>query len=478
MARGRLLRLEIDPVIARAEAIVERIDCQLPGHPGIARAAAGVAAAACEAKRVARVLHRPWGLHQLPAFFLAVALALFAAWVYWQFFHVTTLTVAIPERDAVELRKRLAAGDRVRFRQVLTEGSRENARRLQASQVDLAFVQGGVPIDQDLPRMEIPDAELVLFFVRPGIDHPTQVQRVLTSVEGQGSHCVLQDFVHIWQIEDRVQYVHQWTRLAGEAPYELPDSVDAVFAIKDPANESVCRAARRLAEAGFHLFTPDLGARAGDLDYLRPGQIPRAYFGWQPLVPEQPVATYSVTTYLVARRGLTPRLRAAAAHLLDSRHVTLAEAGFEPTFSDAGDVLQTVEALLGILVYIGLAFLTLLGLEVIRYRRRFHELNTLISLISMHQSEKDVLGLSNKELQRENMLYLRICSDLLGLISVISGYYTQENSSLLYSNLLEIIHHRCSGLKLNIQTKILHASLEVAPDAELAPAIPEPLGDE
>ena len=66
-------------------------------------------------------------------------------------------------------------------------------------------------------------------------------------------------------------------------------------------------------------------------------------------------------------------------------------------------------------------------IEVTTYRRRFHELNTLISLISMHQSQKDVLGLTNDDRRRENLLYLGMCSDLLGLISVISGYYTQEN---------------------------------------------------
>jgi hypothetical protein len=51
------------------------------------------------------------------------------------------------------------------------------------------------------------------------------------------------------------------------------------------------------------------------------------------------------------------------------------------------------------------------------------------------------------------------------LISVISGYYAQENPSLLYSNMLEIIHARSDGLKLNIQTKILHASLVITPFA-------------
>jgi hypothetical protein len=52
-------------------------------------------------------------------------------------------------------------------------------------------------------------------------------------------------------------------------------------------------------------------------------------------------------------------------------------------------------------------------------------------------------------------------SDLLGLISMISSYYTQENSSLLFNNLSEVIHQRCSGLKINIQLKILHATVEV-----------------
>jgi len=110
-----------------------------------------------------------------------------------------------------------------------------------------------------------------------------------------------------------------------------------------------------------------------------------------------------------------------------------------------------------------LAFLALLGLEVVTYRRRFHELNTLISLITMHQSEKDVLGLSNNAQRRENLVYLSICSDLLGLISVIGGYYSQENSSLLYSSLLDTIHERSNAMKLNIQTKIMHASIALPP---------------
>ena len=140
---------------------------------------------------------------------------------------------------------------------------------------------------------------------------------------------------------------------------------------------------------------------------------------------------------------------------------TFADRVFEPTLGEASEMLQGMEAFLSILIYIGLAFLAMLGVEVLTYRRRFNELNTLVSLISMHQSDKDVLGLARDHVRRENLLYLSLCSDLLGLISVISGYYAQENPSILYGNLLQIIHQRCDGLKLNIQIKILHASVNV-----------------
>lgn len=462
-APHRPLRLEIDPVIQRAEELVAQVQRELPAHPGIIRASQGVAAAAHEAKRVARALHRPWGLHRLPALFLAVALLLFGGWVYWNFLHVATLTIALPEEDAIQLRERLACSGRVRFRQRITEGSRENAQLLHEGKVDLAFVQGGIPLAADLPRLQNPRPEMVLYFVRDGIAHPGQVRKILTSAEGQSSHSVAQVFVELWKIAGRVEFVHDWRKFSADPAYGIPADVDAVFVIKDLADHRTLNAAERLAAAGFRLTSPDLGAHALALDYLQSAEIPRGYLSQDPPIPQQSVATYSVATYLVARRDLTPRRLAAAAHLLDKDANTLTQRGFEPTVGEAAEVLQGLDSFLSILVYIGLAFLALLGLEAVTYRRRFHELNTLISLITMHQSDKDVLGLSNDAERRENLLYLCICSDLLGLISVIGGYYSQENSSLLYSSLLDVIHERSNGMKLNIQTKIMHASINLAP---------------
>ena len=133
-----------------------------------------------------------------------------------------------------------------------------------------------------------------------------------------------------------------------------------------------------------------------------------------------------------------------------------------PRPADASEIFQGIEAFMGIIVNIGLAFLALLGLDVMAYRKQFHELNSLVSLLSMLQSNKDVLGLTDSGSKAENLLYLGLVSDLLGVISMISSYYTQENSSLLFNNLSEVIHQRCDGLKINIQLKILHATVRVA----------------
>jgi hypothetical protein len=468
----RLLRLDIDPVIQRAEQLAEQVRRDLPGHSGLIRAAQGVVEAAQEAKRVARALRRPWGLHRLPAAFAAVALLLFGAWIYWNFFHVATLRIAVPEEDAVQLRERLSHVGRVKFAITATEGSREGLQLLLGDKADLAFVQGGIPLPDDLPRRQNPAPELVLYFVRQGRQHPQDVRRVLTSAAGQGSHSVAQMFVRLWDLENQVRFVHDWREFNAVPSSEIPSDIDAVFVIKDVADGKTLEAAERLAAAGFRLTSPNIGAHAFGLDFLKPAEIAAGYLSQQPPVPDRVVPTYSVATYLIARRGLTPRLLAVAAHLLDTEADTLSARGYEPTLGDAAEVLQGLESFLSVLVYIGLAFLALLGLEITTYRRRFHELNTLISLISMHQSNKDVLGLTCNETLRENLVYLTTCSDLLGLISVIGGYYSQENSSLLYSNLLAVIYERSDRMKLNIQTKIMHASIATSPPASAAPRVP------
>jgi hypothetical protein len=466
--RPQPLRLRIEPMVAVAEALAERVRAELPTHDGLTAAAGGVAAAARQAERVSQAMKSPLSVHRLPAIFLAAALLCLAVWVYWRFFHVATLTLALPDRDAWALRDRIAGAQRLEFAWVDVPGSREAVERVASGRVDLAFVQGGLDIPPDLPRLETPSPEVVLWLTRARTAQPRQVTKILTSLVGEGSHTVAEAFLAAWHIRGQVAFVHDWRRLTTEPDYHLADDIDAVFVVKDPADERTIAGIEKLHAAGFRLRSPDIGGRAAKFDYLKPATIPPGYLITDPAVPDEAVATYSVATYVVARRSLTPRLLAQAAHILDARPVSITEREFHPTTSEASEMFQGIEAFMGIIVNIGLAFLALLGLDVMMYRKQFHELNSLVSLLSMLQSNKDVLGLSDSGKKAENLLYLGLVSDLLGVISMISSYYTQENSSLLFNNLSEVIHSRCDGLKINIQLKILHASVEVPQPANAA----------
>lgn len=453
------LRLRIAPVIAAAEVVSERVRIDLPTHQGLRGAAENVARAAREAERVSRDLRRPWSPHRLPAIFLGVALLLLLGWTYWRFVHTTQLTIAVPDRDFSEIQSRLRGTAKVSFKYVTVPGSREGAEKVSRGEVDLALVQGGIPIGPELPRLETPSPETILWLLREKIDNPRDVKTVLTSLAGEGSHTVARQVFQLWKLEQELRWVHDWREITVDPQYQIPAEIDAVFVVKDPGDDKTLLAVDKLVQAGFRLQPVELGARASRLDYLRPATIPQRYFGFSPDVPASPIPTYSVSTFLVARSTLTPRLLAEANHLLDFQPQTIEDGGFEPSMNDASEMFQGIEAFLGIIVNIGLAFLALLGLEIMAYRKRFHELNSLISLISMLQSNKDVTGVSDAAIRKENLLYLSLCSDLLGQVSMISGYYTQENSSLLFNNLSEVIHQRCDGLKINIQLKILHALL-------------------
>jgi hypothetical protein len=455
------LQLEIGPVVGVAEALAQRVKAELPTHDGLAKAADGVTAAALQAERVSRSMRRILSPHRLPAVFLALALVFLGLWLYWRFFHVASLTIALPDRDASVIRDQVAGRERVNFQVVPVPGSREAVGKVAGRQVDLAFVQGGLEIPAALPRLETPSPELVLWLVRERIKGPADVKRILTSTEGEGSHTVAQAFLVAWHIRSQVEFVHDWRQLTTEPDYKVADDIDAVFVVKDPADEKTVAGMARLVAGGFQLRYANIGARGAKIDFIRPTTIPRGYLQPDPPLPAEPLETYAVSTYLVARPGLTPRLLAQAGRVLHAKPATITAEEFNPTTADASEIFQGIEAFMGIIVNIGLAFLALLGLDVMAYRKQFHELNSLVSLLSMLQSNKDVLGLSSTEKKAENLLYLGLVSDLLGVISMISSYYTQENSSLLFNNLSEVIHQRCDGLKINIQLKVLHATVEL-----------------
>ena len=185
------LRLLIEPVVGVAEAPTERVKTELPTHDGLATAAEGVAAAApARPSAFRRAMKARCSLHRLPAVFLAAALVCLVVWLYWRFFHVATLTVAMPDRDATELREpdRRPAPAEPRRRESCPARARRSSRS-PAGEVDLAFVQGGLAIPPDLPRLETPSPEVVLW---SDAHHVRRPQREAHSHfgRGEGSHTV------------------------------------------------------------------------------------------------------------------------------------------------------------------------------------------------------------------------------------------------------------------------------------------------
>jgi hypothetical protein len=178
------LRLKIEPVVGVAEDLAERVRRELPTHDGLATAAGGVATAAQQAERVSQSMKSPFSLHRLPAAFLAAALVCLAIWIYWRFFYVATLTLALPDRDASQLRDRVAGPQHVEFQWVLVPGSHEAVEKVATGEVDLAFVQGGLEIPPDLPRLETPSPELVLWLTRDSVEQPGRVKKILTEACG------------------------------------------------------------------------------------------------------------------------------------------------------------------------------------------------------------------------------------------------------------------------------------------------------
>lgn len=459
---GRAPLVKIAPVIAEAERIAERVRREMPTHPGLASLADCVVTAALEAQTVSQNLRRPVGLHRLPIVFVATALIGLGWLLFHELFRVSVLKIGLSDRDAVKLRTQLDR--RVQFRRVETRGSSDSLQRLIRGEVDIAVVQGGIEPSAapagggDWPSIPLPGDELVLLFARPK-SQPNQLRRILTSMEGQGSHVVAQALVRCWATTAQVTYVHDWQRLVQDPSYVVPADVDGVLVVKDPTSAELDGVAAKLDRAGLQLVSPYVGAHALRMRFLQETTIKTGYLSPGAGLPATDVQSYSVLTRLYLQPRLDHNQLAAVKHLVRDQADQIS-GGFEPTLEKTSELLQGVEAALGILVYIGLGFLAVLSLDVYTYQNRFSELNSLVSLITMHQSSRSAIQTTAKP-RAEEVAYLRVCSDLLGLIGVITGYYTQQNTSLMYNRLLEVIHNRSSSMKLNIQLKILHALIDL-----------------
>jgi hypothetical protein len=448
------LRLDIAPIIHEVRSVAERVRTELPAHDGLLEAAEHIARAGEWALRLSKSMRKPWSPHKLPVAFLALALSALLVWSYFHFVYVSKLTLALPDVDAASLKKAARTNSRLRFVLSEVKGSMEAAHLVATNQVDMAFVQGGIELPARLARVPLENREYLFLLMRPGKRFPSDVHLVMTSSENEGSHAVARDLFSL--LGQPVAFRYGWRNVLDPS-FTLEPDIDAVLVVKDVFDTTTLVSLEKLQRAGFELRSLDLGLRGKQLRYLESLTLEAGSV--MTSMPEQSVKSYAVVTYLVAREGLGQAALQEALKVLHpaapvlERHVISA--------TETAELLQGVDAFFSILINIGLAFLALTGLDVWAYRKPFHELNSLVSLLSLLQSDKDVLGIDDEVARKNNLLYLSLVSDLLSLVSAVSGYYTQENSSLLFNRQSEVVHQRCDALKLNIQLKILHASVSV-----------------
>ncbi|MFM8571254.1 MAG: hypothetical protein ACKOAU_06620 [Pirellula sp.] len=469
------MNLKIDRIIEGADRISEKVAEELPGHSGLAGAIEEVKKAARQAKKVTFAGRRIFSLNRLPAAFLALSLIGFLLWVYWNFFMVSGISVAVPSHNFRDENLKYFRTPLMRTRKV--DKSSEAIQLVRTGRVDVAFIQAGVPGTENLTILQTPVDEYVIWMTRDPRPVETPIASVMTNLEDEGSHSVAKDFLRTWKLPSSITFHHEWDKIAPgrdstRSSYTIPADLDAVFVVINVTDPNYVETIKRLVQEGFELQSPYIGAQASQLRYAKEFRMPKGYISQDPMIPSKDVLTYTVPNILVAKRGISDSKLASLAKLFDTETHVVQAKEYSIDTTEASEVFQGLDAILGILINIILGFIALLGLEIWSYRKKFHELNSLVSLLSMLQSNKDILGETDRDRRSENLLYLSTVSDLLSLISSINGYYTQENSSLLFNNQTEVIHQRCDNLKLNIQLKILHAGIQIEPRKKPLDATP------
>jgi hypothetical protein len=202
----------------------------------------------------------------------------------------------------------------------------------------------------------------------------------------------------------------------------------------------------------------------------------------------------SVTEEAAARAESIRRpnlpLRAAVAALLLAAAAGLAAMGrslrLRADLWEVTTLAQFAEAGLGALVFVGVAVLFLLSLELRWKRRRalaaLHELRAIAHVVDMHQVAKDpegllrrgpvataASGLSTTTLFELNR-YLNYCNELLALVSKVAALYVQGFPDPHAVSAVDEIEALCSGLSQRIWQKImvLELVLDDAPPGQTA----------
>ena len=149
----------------------------------------------------------------------------------------------------------------------------------------------------------------------------------------------------------------------------------------------------------------------------------------------------------------------------------------ELTFASVADFLQSLDAAVNEMVFIGIAAFFFLTLETRLKRRRvlkaIHELRSLAHIIDMHQLTKDperiaaapTAGADVRRPQNpaELIRYLDNCTDMLALISKLAALYIQRFDDPVTLAAVNEVENLTNGLSRKIWQKIVIFDRILAP---------------
>lgn len=138
--------------------------------------------------------------------------------------------------------------------------------------------------------------------------------------------------------------------------------------------------------------------------------------------------------------------------------------------SDMTDLVQTSEAAINELIFLGLALFSLLSLETRLKRqsalRALHQLRSLAHVVDMHQLTKDPASLlkrtqetdssPERNLSRPQLTrYLDYCAELLALIAKVAALFGQNTQDTVVLQAVNDIEQLTQGLSAKIWQKIM-----------------------
>jgi hypothetical protein len=144
------------------------------------------------------------------------------------------------------------------------------------------------------------------------------------------------------------------------------------------------------------------------------------------------------------------------------------------------DWVQSIEAFVNDVVFVGIAVWFLLGIEMRRKRTRalgaLHVLRSLAHIVDMHQLTKDPDRTFNARMDTasspkatlsafELTRYLDYCSELLAIISKIAALYVQELADPATMAAASAVEELCVGLSRTIWQKIIILDRVISPSA-------------